>query len=124
MITQIGIVTVVVKDLNKALRFYRDKLGLRVAFYNKKLKWLTFDCGTTFSLTVPWNREAKKLIGAKTGISFYTHDIQATYRALKRKRVRFHLAPRREGWGGWVANFADPDGNRFFLVQMPSDFRK
>jgi catechol 2,3-dioxygenase-like lactoylglutathione lyase family enzyme len=125
MITHIGMVTVVVKDLSKALKFYRDKLGLRVAFNNRKLKWLTFDCGTaTLSLTVPWNKESKKLVGAKTGISFYTEDIEKTYAALKRKKVKFHFAPRKEPWGGLLANFQDPDGNQYFLLQMPVDFRR
>jgi len=125
MITQIGLHTVVVKDLGKALKFYRDTLGLRVAFYSRKLKWLTFDCGhrDVLSLTVPWNKQSKKLVGARTGISFFVDDIEKTYRELKQQKVRFHLAPRKEKWGGVLANFADPDGNRFFLLQMPSDFK-
>jgi catechol 2,3-dioxygenase-like lactoylglutathione lyase family enzyme len=124
MITQLGMHTVIVKDLNRSLRFYRDKLRLRVAFYNKKLKWLTFDCGTILSLTTPWNRESRKLIGAKTGISFYTPDIEKTYKRLLKRKVKFHLPPRKEKWGGILANFEDPDGNQFFLLQMPTDFRR
>lgn len=124
MITQIGLVTVVVKDLNKSLKFYRDKLGLRVIFYNRTHKWLTFACGsTTLSLTVPWSAASRKLVGARTGVSFYTDDIEKTYKALKKKRVRFRFAPRREDWGGWLAAFQDPDGNRYFLLQMPADLR-
>lgn len=124
MITQLGLVTVIVSNLARAQRFYRDKLGLRMIFYNRKHKWLTFDCGrATLSLTVPWNRRSKKLVGAKTGISFFVDDIQATYQALKKKAVKFHLAPRKEQWGGTLANFEDPDGNQFFLVQMPADWR-
>jgi catechol 2,3-dioxygenase-like lactoylglutathione lyase family enzyme len=125
MITQIGLHTVVVKDLRKALKFYRDTLGLPVAFYSKKLKWLTFDGSHhgVLSLTVPWNKQSKKLVGARTGISFFVDDMETTYRELKQKKVRFHLAPRKEKWGGILANFADPDGNRFFLLQMPSDFK-
>jgi len=125
MITQIGLHTVVVKDLAKAQKFYRDKLGLRVAFYNKKLKWLTFDGGhAILSLTVPWNKASKKLVGVETGISFYVDDCEKTYKDLKKKKVRFHFAPRKEKWGGILANFADPDGNQFFLLQMPSDFKR
>lgn len=125
MLTQLGNVTVVVKDLDKALKFYQDKLGLRLAFYDKKHDWLCFDTGrTALSLTMPWNKRAKKLVGARTGVSFYVDDIAKTYRALKKNKVKFHLAPRKEPWGGTLANFEDPDGNRFFLLQMPADFRK
>ena len=127
MITQIGNVTVVVKDLSKSLRFYRDKLGLRLCFFDKKHDWVCFDCGagrTTLSLTIPWNKAAKKLVGAKTGVSFLVDDIEKTHRELARKKVKFTLKPRKERWGGIVANFQDPDGNRFFLMQMPSGFAK
>ena len=125
MITQIGLHTVVVKDLNKSLKFFRDKLGLRVVFFNKKLKWLTFDGGNSaLSLTVPWNRESKQLVGVQTGISFYVDDCERTYKDLRKRKVRFHLAPRKEKWGGILANFSDPDGNQYFLLQMPSDFKR
>ena len=124
MITQLGLVTVIVSNLARAQRFYRDKLGLRFLFYNRKVKWLTFDAGrVTLSITVPWDRRSKKLVGAKTGISFLVDDIQATYDHLRKKGVKFHLAPRREKWGGILANFEDPDGNQFFLLQMPPDWR-
>lgn len=125
MITQLGNVTVVVKDLDAARTFYKDVLGLRQAFFDRKHDWLCFDTGrTAFSLTVPWNKASKKLIGGKTGVSFYVDDIRRTYAALKKKKVKFHLAPRKEPWGGRLANFEDPDGNQFFLLQMPKDFGK
>jgi catechol 2,3-dioxygenase-like lactoylglutathione lyase family enzyme len=125
MITQLGNVTVVVSDLNKALKFYRDTLGLRVAFYDKEHDWLCFDTGkAALSLTVPWNKRAKKLVGVRTGVSFYVDDVKKTYTALKQKKVKFHLPPQKQKWGGRLANFADPDGNQFFLLQMPTDFRK
>jgi catechol 2,3-dioxygenase-like lactoylglutathione lyase family enzyme len=124
VITQLGLVTVIVKDLARAQAFYRGKLGLRRVFYDRRHKWLTFDCGRgMLSLTVPWNQRSKKLVGAKTGISFFVDDLDAAHRTLKRKGVKFHLAPRKEPWGGMLANFADPDGNQFFLLQMPRDWR-
>lgn len=125
MITQLGNVTVVVNDLDAAQAFYRDVLGLRQAFFDRKHNWLCFECGrTAFSLVSPWNKRSRKLIGARTGISFYVQDVKKAYTALKKKGVKFHLAPRKEPWGGRLANFEDPDGNQFFLLQMPKDFGK
>jgi catechol 2,3-dioxygenase-like lactoylglutathione lyase family enzyme len=125
MITQLGNVTVVVKDLNRSLKFFRDKLGLRLGFFDRRHDWVCFDCGrVAFSLTTPWNKKSKKLVGIRTGVSFYVDDIEKTYKAMKKKQVRFTLKPRKERWGGIVANFEDPDKNKFFLLQMPSDFRK
>jgi len=125
MITQIGNVTVVVKDLGRSLKFYRDKLGLRLCFYDKKHDWVCFDGGrTSFSLTTPWNKKAKKLVGVRTGVSFQVDDIEKTHRQLAKKKVKFTLKPRKERWGGIIANFQDLDGNKFFLLQMPSGFAK
>jgi catechol 2,3-dioxygenase-like lactoylglutathione lyase family enzyme len=76
----------------------------------------------SFSLTVPWNRKAAKLVGVPTGVSFYVDDLEHTFQQLKRKRVHFNFGPRQESWGGRLANFEDPDGNKFFLLQMPPDF--
>ena len=125
MITQLGNVTVTVRDLDDALSFYNGVLGLRVAFYDKKHRWLCFDTGrTTLSLTTPWNARAKKLIGVQTGVSFNVVDLRKTYTRLKKRGVKFLLPPRKEPWGGRLANFEDPDGNQYFLLQMPKDFGK
>ena len=32
----------------------------------------------------------------------------------------FSREPAREDWGGWVATFADPDGNVLQLMQLPA----
>jgi catechol 2,3-dioxygenase-like lactoylglutathione lyase family enzyme len=120
MITALGNCTVVVKDLNKSLRFFRDKIGLRLNFFDKKHDWVNFDTGrAAFSLTTAWNREAKKMIGRRTGISFFVDDMEKTVKALKKKRVRFTLEPHKRNWGGELAAFKDIDGNSYFLLQMP-----
>jgi len=125
MITQLGNVTVVVADIGRSRKFFRDKLGLRLSFYDKKHDWLCFDAGrVALSITTPWNKSARKLVGVKTGVSFYVDDVQATYKDLKKKGVKFTLKPRKEPWGGLLANFEDPDGNKFFLLQMPAGFAK
>jgi len=125
MITQLGNVTVVVSDIGRSRKFFRDKLGLRLSFFDKKHDWLCFEAGrVALSITTPWNKSARKLVGVRTGVSFYVDDIQATYKDLRKKGVKFTLKPRKESWGGILANFEDPDRNKFFLLQMPADFRK
>src|SRR5512137_2342914 len=125
MITQLGNVTVVVKDLNKSLRFFRDKIGLRLAFFDKKHDWVNFDTGrAAFSLTTPWNRESKKLIGRRTGVSFFVDDMEKTVKVLKKKRVKFTIEPHKRNWGGTLAAFKDIDGNSYFLLQMAPGFDK
>lgn len=125
MITQLGMVTVVVSNLTRSLRFFRDKVGLRLAFFDKKNHWVCFDAGrSAFSLTTPYDRESKKLVGRRTGVSFYVDDMERTVKALKKKKVKFAVLPKKQPWGGILAAFEDLDGNRFFLVQMPPGFDK
>ena len=47
-------------------------------------------------------------------------DIRAVHERLTRAGVAFSREPAREDWGGWVATFADPDGNILQLMQLPA----
>jgi predicted enzyme related to lactoylglutathione lyase len=47
-------------------------------------------------------------------------DIHALHRSLSDEGVEFIRPPEKEGWGGWVATFKDPDGNIVQLLQFPA----
>jgi catechol 2,3-dioxygenase-like lactoylglutathione lyase family enzyme len=49
--------------------------------------------------------------------NFLVRDIQATVVRLTAAGVEFRRLPGQEEWGGWVATFADPDGNALQLFQ-------
>ena len=66
-------------------------------------------------------RSRQRLIGRHTGIAFAVPDLDAAYRELAAKRVRFTLPPTKQPWGGYLATFADPDGNIFYLDQLRSE---
>lgn len=44
-------------------------------------------------------------------------DIHAVAERLRAQGVAFTRPPEQEPWGGWVATFADPDGNTLQLLQ-------
>ena len=48
-------------------------------------------------------------------------DLDAAHAALAEKGVVFTRLPTREPWGGYMAVFADPDGNTYYLDQVPAD---
>lgn len=50
--------------------------------------------------------------------NFAVADIRAAVARLSAAGVAFRRPPSREGWGGWVATFADPDGNTLQLMQV------
>jgi len=133
MITRLGSVPVFVSDQERALAFFRDKLGFAVAFdyqYGPEFRWLSVvqqQGGTEIVLFHPVPsivgdrvEELNKRIGTWTGIVMLTDDIQQTYEMLRERGVEFTAAPRQQSWGGWEAVFSDPDGNGFHLVQRPS----
>jgi catechol 2,3-dioxygenase-like lactoylglutathione lyase family enzyme len=133
MITRLGSVPVFVSDQERALAFFRDKLGFEVAFdyqYGPEFRWLAVAQqlgGTEIVLFHPVPsvvgdrvEELNKRIGTWTGIVMLTDDIQQTYSLLRERGVEFTAAPRQQSWGGWEALFSDPDGNGFHLVQRPT----
>lgn len=127
---RLGTVPVFVSDQERALRFYRDRLGYRVVMdqpVGNGYRWLTVapdDGATQLLLFRPGmfaeGPETADRVGVWTGFVFVTEDIQATYEDLKGRGVEFNGEPVRQPWGGMETSFNDPDGNRFELVEMPS----
>src|SRR5215207_6509324 len=134
MITRLGSVPVFVSDPDRALAFYRDKLEMEVVMdfhFGPEFRWLALarSRGETELVlfhpvpSVAGSRleELRQRIGTWTGIVFLTDDIQATSRELRGKGVEFSGEPKLQPWGGWEAQFTDPDGNWFHLVQRPAN---
>lgn len=129
---RLGCVPVFVSDQERALEFYRDRLGFEVVMdmpYGPELRWLTVaerKGGTEIVLFRPARAfvgdqvaEIEKRIGTWTGVVFLTDDIQGAYERLRARGVEFLTTPAARPWGGWEAQFSDPDGNRFHLTQRP-----
>ena len=134
MITRLGSVPVFVSDTERALAFYRDKLGFEVVMdyrFGPEFRWLGVArrrgeseiilFRPVASLVGGRAEELEKRIGVWTGIVFLTDDIESTYQELSSRGVEFTLAPKLQPWGGWEAQFTDPDGNGFHLAQRPAN---
>jgi catechol 2,3-dioxygenase-like lactoylglutathione lyase family enzyme len=132
MVTALGSVPVFVSDQDRAVSFYRDKLGLEVVFdrqYGPEFRYVAVARrqGETeivlfrpvASIAGGQLQELEKRVGIWTGIVFLTDNIESTYRMLCDAGVAFHNEPTRQAWGGIEAIFSDPDGNYFHLVQRP-----
>jgi serine phosphatase RsbU (regulator of sigma subunit) len=151
---QVHAVNVYVRDQERSLRFYLDKLGFRIAFDARVASGERFvavappDGSAVLALIQPpKNSPYYRLIGRATQIIFVTEDLPATYGAWLRRGVRFKSAPRlrrvsyeRAGvsdadaatpdgatsavWGGMFARFEDLDRNSFSLVSFDEVNRK
>jgi len=54
-----------------------------------------------------------------SGIAFVTDEMDALVARMTKGQVQFPVPLKREKWGS-MAKFADPDGNIFWLFEMPT----
>lgn len=114
-------VNVFVTDLERAVAFYRDTLGLPLQFQEQQFGYASFAPeGIRLGLARvdPNAPESTSLVGRHTGVAFGVPDLDAAHAQLAAKGVRFTMPPSRQPWGGYMATFADPDDNIFYLDQL------
>ena len=100
-------------------RFYRDTLGL--APRSSRSDFINFDwSGVRLSIGVHDRIQGGTRDPLRIMINLAVEDIGATHARLVAAGVAFIRPPEREDWGGWVASFADPDGNTLQLMQLPA----
>lgn len=121
MIKQMHSIAVFVTDIDRALTFYRDTLGLPV---NKQGSF-----GAEFLETPPHlgvhpanHPDARALVGRHTGITFYVPGLLHFCGELHAKGVKFLTEPTQMSWGV-MAMISDPEGNVYALWedQLPED---
>lgn len=115
---QVSYVNVFVADLEKAIEFYRDGLGLQLQFSSPEHGYASFSAGAVrLGVALPGDAHAG-LSGRHTGVGFEVADLEAEHARLSARGVRFTMPPTRQPWGGFMAMFSDPDGNVFYLDQV------
>ena len=115
-LTRIGQIAVPVKEIPRAVAFYRDVLGMRFLFEFPNLAF--FDCdGVRLMLDVPESEEFRHLASV---IYYKVDDIRATHDALVARGVTFlgepHLIAKMPDHELWMAFFRDPDENVLALM--------
>ncbi len=115
--------TVYVKDHDRSLDFYVNKLGFSVladVALTYDGRWVAIappDGQAIIALVAPKpGTEKYRLIGRDTQIGFISEDINATYEFWQRHGVRFHQPPQQTIFGITFARFQDIDGNAFELI--------
>jgi serine phosphatase RsbU (regulator of sigma subunit) len=115
--------TVYVKDHDRSLDFYVNKLGF-VVLADVALtydgRWVAIappDGQAIIALVAPKpGTEKYRLIGRDTQIGFISEDINVTYELWKRNNVDFYQPPQQTIFGITLARFQDIDGNAFELI--------
>ena len=115
-LARIGQVALPARDLDRAVAFYRDKLGIPILFQVPNLAF--FDCaGVRLMLSVPEGGGQEH--GGST-LYFTVGDIHAGYRQLRDRGVRFvdepHLIAQMDTYDLWMAFFEDGEGNTHAIM--------
>ncbi len=113
---RIGQIAIIVKDLARAVRFYRDTLGMRFLFEVPNLAF--FDCG---GVRLMLGAAEKPEFDHPGSVLYYkVADINATFAALKGRDVDFidepHLLAKMPDHDLWMVFFRDSEGNTLGLM--------
>ena len=115
-LTQIGQISVTAHDLDRAVAFYRDVLGMKFLFPAGKLAF--FDCGgIRLMLAVP---EKPEFDHPSSILYFKVPDIQKAHATLVARKVKVEEAPilgaKLEKFDLWLSSFHDSEGNLLALM--------
>lgn len=116
-LNQIGQIFVNVKDLDRAIAFYRDILGMTFLFQAPP-NMAFFDCGgIRLMLGTP---DGPDLDHPASIIYYKVEDMERIYETFKARGVEFivkpHLVAPMPDYDLWLADFKDSEGN--FLALM------
>jgi predicted enzyme related to lactoylglutathione lyase len=117
MIKQLKFAGIAVSDQDRALAFWTEKVGFRVATDQPMgaQRWIELaipGAETRIVLFTPDGHQDR--IGSFFNGSFACDDVDYTYAQMSAKGVEFVGPPEKQPWGTF-AKFKDPDGNLFVL---------
>jgi predicted enzyme related to lactoylglutathione lyase len=118
MITHLKFMSIPVQDQDRALKFYTEKLGFKVATNQEMVpgkRWIELRIGNAETRFVLFTMEGEEgRVGTQMNCSIACDDVDATYRQLSARGVEFVSRPRKEPWGTYVI-MKDSEGNTFVV---------
>jgi catechol 2,3-dioxygenase-like lactoylglutathione lyase family enzyme len=112
---QIGQIRIQVTDVDRAVAFYRDALGMSLLFAFPGMAFFDVD-GIRLMLVEPEGRD----FGGVSAIYYRVDDIGRAVRTMESRGVTFddqpHVVHRDPAHDLWMAFFRDPDGNVLALM--------
>ena len=103
-------VAVVVRNAKKSAAWYREKLGFEIR--DEEGHWVTVaPKGSKIVLHLCQTRPLER---GNTGFGFVAKDVAAEQKRLEVRGVKFTTPTTKAPWGTF-AQFADPDGNTFWI---------
>ena len=116
-LNEIGQIFVNVRDLDRAIEFYRDTLGMTFLFQAPP-NMAFFDCGGIRLMLGIADRP--ELTHPASVIYYKVEDIERVYETFKARGVEFiikpHLVAPMPTYDLWLADFKDSEGNILALM--------
>lgn len=118
MIKRIKFLGIPVRDQDRALRFYTEKLGFRILTdqeFSDTQRWIELSipgAETGVVLFTPQGHEDR--IGTFVHTSWEVDNLEKTYEELMARGVEFAGPPQKQGWGSFVI-LKDSEGNQIVL---------
>lgn len=118
MIKRIKFLGIPVRDQDRALHFYTEKLGFRILTdqeFTEKQRWIELSipgAETGLALFTPDGHEDR--IGTHVNTSWEVDNVEKTYADLVSRGVEFVAAPQKQPWGSF-AIMKDSEGNQIVL---------
>ncbi len=116
MIKGVKFVSIPYVDQERALAFWRDAMGFRVATdqrFDETQRWIEMKIPGAETQVVLFNAEGAKAGGFFNG-AFTCDSVEKTYEELLARGVEFVKPPKAEPWGT-SSIFKDTEGNTFVL---------
>lgn len=114
-LSTIGQIAVHIQDLDRAVKFYRDRLGLKFLFQAPP-GLAFFDAGGVRLMLSPPEGDA----GGTSILYFTVGDIHQATAALRDRGVGFtdepHIIAKMDTYDLWMAFFKDSEGNTMALM--------
>jgi predicted enzyme related to lactoylglutathione lyase len=117
MIRGIKFGSIPVRDQDRALAFYTEKLGFNILTDQPfgEQRWIELGIpGAESGIVLFTPKEHESHIGTFSHLSFLCENVEKTYQGLLPRGVDFDGPPQKMPWGTFV-KFSDPDGNQFVL---------
>jgi lactoylglutathione lyase len=111
MFNKIGAVILLVSDMKRSTKFYRETLGMKLK--NQSKDWTEFSEGGTVLALHPSGRKKIKKNNSML-VGFSVSDFDDVISGLRKRKAKFYKKPKDESFG-------KHDGHLISIVQMPQE---
>jgi len=102
-----------VADMDRAVKFYRDVLGLSLKFQSPD--WSEFSTGET---SLGLHPASEKNPAGSIDLGFNVTNVEKFHQEMTAKGVLFSMPPTKQDFGGSLAQFIDSEGRRCSVAEQ------